>query len=113
MRVVKRVGLPSSEGWTEAGISGSKMVPHVAGRLVWAVGRRPVSLTTWTFLYRAPCVSSKHGSWLLPEQKLREHGGSYNAFHELASKVTPLHFVIPYWLPRSSLFTVGRDYTNA
>lgn len=107
MRAVKRVGLPSSEGWTEAGTSGAKMVPHVAGRLVWVVGRRPVLLTTWTFLYRAPCVSSKHGGWLLPEQKLTEHGGSYSVFHELASKVTPLHLVIPYWLPRSSLFTVG------
>lgn len=74
MRAVKRVGLPSSEGWTEAGTSGSKAVPHVAGRLVWVVGRRPVFLTTWTFLYRAPCVSSKRGSWLLPEQKLRERG---------------------------------------
>ena len=41
-----QVGLPSSEGLTGAGSSDSKMVPHVAGRWVWAVGRRLVFLTT-------------------------------------------------------------------
>ena len=51
-----QVGLPSSEGLPGAGSSDSKTAPHVAGRLVWAAGRKPGFLTTQGFL---ECPHSK------------------------------------------------------
>lgn len=48
MNAIMRLSLQLFEGWTEAGVSTSKRLTHMPGRIALAVGRRLRFLTVWS-----------------------------------------------------------------
>ena len=110
-KILARIAVMQSyEGLPELKSLLGQWLTHMPDKLVLAVGRIPTVLSKWAFPW-ATWLSFQHGGWLPLERELRSKLQHFFLLPSLKSHT--LSFLPYHWLPRSALFSVGRNYKKA